>query len=156
MPRAAVREITVAAPRGSVKVEQNTKLRILTAPVDGVVQQLAVHTIGGLVTPAQGLLVVEPPRAARNRGNGVEPRYLLQIPNLRPGHLESEIFGTGAPRLSTGMRDNRPACAMAMSGAGRTDRPHAGKFCRLASRRQTRIPKHSPTAAQLTSTTSSR
>jgi hemolysin D len=32
----------------------------LTAPVDGVVQQLAVHTVGGVVTPAQALAVVVP------------------------------------------------------------------------------------------------
>lgn len=32
----------------------------LTAPIEGVVQQLAVHTIGGVVTPAQQLLVVVP------------------------------------------------------------------------------------------------
>ncbi len=43
-----------------VKAEQRTKLQVLTAPVDGVVQQLAVHTIGGVVTPAQALLVVVP------------------------------------------------------------------------------------------------
>lgn len=43
-----------------VKAEQRTKLQALTAPVDGVVQQLAIHTIGGVVTPAQSLLVVVP------------------------------------------------------------------------------------------------
>jgi hemolysin D len=43
-----------------VKAEQRTKFQLLTAPVDGVVQQLAVHTIGGVVTPAQSLLVVVP------------------------------------------------------------------------------------------------
>ncbi|MGE5773233.1 MAG: HlyD family type I secretion periplasmic adaptor subunit [Hyphomicrobiales bacterium] len=43
-----------------VKAEQKTKLQLLTAPVDGVVQQLAIHTIGGVVTPAQSLLVVVP------------------------------------------------------------------------------------------------
>jgi hemolysin D len=32
----------------------------LTAPVDGVVQQLVIHTVGGVVTPAQSLLVVVP------------------------------------------------------------------------------------------------
>jgi hemolysin D len=41
-----------------IKAEQKTKLQILTAPVDGVVQQLAVHTIGGVVTPAQTLAAV--------------------------------------------------------------------------------------------------
>ena len=42
------------------KAEERTKLRFLTAPVDGVVQQLSVHTIGGVVTPAQQLAVVVP------------------------------------------------------------------------------------------------
>jgi hemolysin D len=42
------------------KAEQRTKLQLLTAPVAGVVQQLAVHTVGGVVTPAQTLLVIVP------------------------------------------------------------------------------------------------
>jgi hemolysin D len=43
-----------------IKAEQKTKLQQLTAPVDGVVQQLAIHTVGGVVTPAQSLLVIVP------------------------------------------------------------------------------------------------
>ena len=43
-----------------IRAEQKTKLQELTAPEDGVVQQLAVHTVGGVVTPAQTLLVVVP------------------------------------------------------------------------------------------------
>ena len=43
-----------------IKAEQRTRLQQLSAPVDGVVQQLAIHTIGGVVTPAQPLLVVVP------------------------------------------------------------------------------------------------
>jgi hemolysin D len=46
-----------------IKAEQRTKLQRLTAPVDGVVQQLAVHTVGGVVTPAQALAVVVPSQA---------------------------------------------------------------------------------------------
>ena len=42
------------------RAEQRTKLQILTAPVDGIVQQLSVHTVGGVVTPAQQLAVVVP------------------------------------------------------------------------------------------------
>ena len=51
-----------AAGLGSdlAKAEQRTKLQFLAAPVDGVVQQLAVHTVGGVVTPAQQLAVVVP------------------------------------------------------------------------------------------------
>ena len=43
-----------------IKAEQRTRLQLLTAPIDGVVQQLAVHTVGGVVTPAQGLLALVP------------------------------------------------------------------------------------------------
>jgi hemolysin D len=43
-----------------VKAAQHSKIQRLTAPVDGVVQQLAVHTLGGVVTPAQALLVIVP------------------------------------------------------------------------------------------------
>ena len=43
-----------------VKAEERTSLQTLKAPVDGVVQQLAIHTIGGVVTPAQALMVIVP------------------------------------------------------------------------------------------------
>ena len=43
-----------------IKAEQKTRLQLLTAPVDGVVQQLAIHTVGGVVTPAQPLMMVVP------------------------------------------------------------------------------------------------
>jgi hemolysin D len=42
------------------KAQQRTKLQLLTAPVSGVVQQLAAHTVGGVVTPAQTLMVIVP------------------------------------------------------------------------------------------------
>jgi hemolysin D len=43
-----------------LKSEQRSRLTQLTAPVAGTVQQLAVHTSGGVVTPAQVLLVIVP------------------------------------------------------------------------------------------------
>jgi hemolysin D len=43
-----------------VKAQRRTQLQKLVAPVAGTVQQLSVHTIGGVVTPAQVLLVVVP------------------------------------------------------------------------------------------------
>ncbi|MCC2640055.1 MAG: putative Type secretion rane fusion protein HlyD [Nitrospira sp.] len=42
------------------KAEQKTELQKLVSPIDGVVQQLVVHTVGGVVTPAQPLLIVVP------------------------------------------------------------------------------------------------
>jgi hemolysin D len=49
-----------SAAQEVVKADRRTKLQRLTAPVDGVVQQLAVHTVGGVVTPAQALAVLVP------------------------------------------------------------------------------------------------
>ncbi len=43
-----------------IKADQRGRLMTLTAPVDGIVQQLAVHTVGGVVTPAQPLMVIVP------------------------------------------------------------------------------------------------
>jgi hemolysin D len=43
-----------------IKAHKRAVLQLITAPVDGVVQQLAVHTVGGIVTPAQPLLVIVP------------------------------------------------------------------------------------------------
>ena len=42
------------------KAEQRDHLMHLTTPVDGTVQQLAIHTVGGVVTAAQPLMVIVP------------------------------------------------------------------------------------------------
>lgn len=43
-----------------IKAQSRGRLMTLTAPIDGTVQQLAIHTVGGVVTPAQALMVVVP------------------------------------------------------------------------------------------------
>lgn len=43
-----------------VKAQTKSSQTQLRAPVDGVVEQLVVHTVGGVVTPAQRLLMVVP------------------------------------------------------------------------------------------------
>lgn len=42
------------------KSQQKINAQYLTAPIAGTVQQLAIHTVGGVVTPAQVLLVLVP------------------------------------------------------------------------------------------------
>jgi hemolysin D len=70
-----------------IKAEQRSKLQQLVASVDGVVQQLSVHTLGGVVTPAQPLLVLVP----------VESRLEIEamVPNTEIGFVrvgqEAEI-----------------------------------------------------------------
>lgn len=43
-----------------LKAQARGRLMTLTAPVAGTVQQLAVHTVGGVVTPAQPLMAIVP------------------------------------------------------------------------------------------------
>jgi hemolysin D len=45
------------------KTEQRSRLTRITSPVAGTVQQVAVHTDGGVVTPAQVLMIVVPKEA---------------------------------------------------------------------------------------------
>jgi hemolysin D len=64
------------------RTTQRNALMQLHAPVSGTVQQLAVHTIGGVVTPAQPLLFVVP----KNEPLEVEATVLNQdIGFVRPG-----------------------------------------------------------------------
>jgi hemolysin D len=55
-----------ASQRATASEQELIKARIrnrqmtLVAPVDGTIQQLAVHTVGGVVTPAQPLMIVVP------------------------------------------------------------------------------------------------
>jgi hemolysin D len=65
-----------------IKADQRTKLQYLTAPVDGVVQQLAIHTIGGVVTPAQALAVIVP------QGSHIEVEAI--VANRDIGFVEAE------------------------------------------------------------------
>ncbi|MCW2285376.1 hemolysin D [Rhodoblastus acidophilus] len=44
----------------ALKAERRAGLQKLAAPVDGVVQQLAAHTVGGVVSPAETLAVIVP------------------------------------------------------------------------------------------------
>jgi len=43
-----------------IKAEGRVRQSTLKAPIDGTVQQLAVHTVGGVVTPAEALLSIAP------------------------------------------------------------------------------------------------
>ena len=47
----------------AIKAQQRERQQILIAPVSGTVQQLAIHTIGGVVTPAQELMKIVPKQA---------------------------------------------------------------------------------------------
>jgi hemolysin D len=68
--KAAVTELAEAEDRSSVaaselrKSERRREFQQLRSPVNGTVQQLAVNTVGGVVQPAQPLMVIVPAEAA--------------------------------------------------------------------------------------------
>ena len=49
-----------ALTQEGIKAETRSRRMTLTAPVDGTVQQVAIHTEGGVVTEAQALMIVVP------------------------------------------------------------------------------------------------
>jgi hemolysin D len=64
--RARLGELTIAEGKAAglaqdvVKASKRSHLQLLQAPEDGIVQQLAVYTLGGVVTAAQPLLELVP------------------------------------------------------------------------------------------------
>jgi len=52
--------VASGARQDAARANSHSRLRKLTAPVDGTVQQLMVHTIGGVVPAAQPLMLIVP------------------------------------------------------------------------------------------------
>jgi hemolysin D len=86
-----------------VKAEQRTGLQTLTAPIDGVVQQLAVHTVGGVVTPAQQLMVVVPREHQLEVEAWVENKDIGFVKPDQPVEIKVETF----PFTRYGLIDGR-------------------------------------------------
>jgi len=54
------RRVAAASRQDALRADSHSRLLKLTAPVDGTVQQLTVHTVGGVVPAAQPLMLVVP------------------------------------------------------------------------------------------------
>lgn len=91
-----------------VKAQQRERQQVLRAPIDGVVQQLSVTTVGGVVTPAQPLLTVVPDNTpleveaqVLNRDIGqlaVGQRVVAKVETFdftRWGYIEGEVLWVG-------------------------------------------------------------
>ena len=75
-----------------VKTGKREGLMRLTAPVDGIVQQLAVHTEGGVVTAAQPLLVVAPKDYQAEVEVALENRDVGFVKRDQRGEIKVETF----------------------------------------------------------------
>jgi len=78
--------------QGLIKAEEKVRLQVLTASVDGVVQQLAVHTIGGVVTPAQTLLVLVPQESYLEVEAMVSNRDIGFVQVGQPAEIKVDTF----------------------------------------------------------------
>ena len=74
------------------KTGQKAELQKLVSPIDGVVQQLAVHTVGGVVTPAQPLLMVVPQDHPVEVEAQLENRDIGFVREGQPVELKIETF----------------------------------------------------------------
>lgn len=102
-----------AARQELVKAEQRRELQVLKAPIGGVVQQLAVSTIGGVVTAAQPLMTIVPHDAALeveaqvlNRDIGqlrVGQRVITKVETFdftRYGYIEGRVQWVGTDAIA--------------------------------------------------------
>lgn len=64
----------------------------LVSPIDGVVQQLVVHTVGGIVTPAQQLMVIAPQEGGLEIEAWVENKDIGFISENQEAEIKIESF----------------------------------------------------------------
>ena len=97
-----------AAEQEFIKVSQRLALQTLRSPIDGVIQQLAVTTVGGVVTAAQPLMTIVPADTpleleaqVMNRDIGhvrVGQRVINKVETFdftRYGYIEGEVLWVG-------------------------------------------------------------
>jgi hemolysin D len=74
------------------KTEQRSRLTQLTAPVAGTVQQVAIHTQGGVVTPAQVLMVIVPKDAQVTAEVVIDNKDIGFVTAGQPAAIKLETF----------------------------------------------------------------
>jgi hemolysin D len=89
---ASTRDNISALSQELIKAQQRTSEQRLIAPVSGVVQQLAVHTIGGVVTPAQNLMVIVPQEHALEVEAAVENQDIGFVHDGQKAEIKVETF----------------------------------------------------------------
>jgi len=75
-----------------VKADEKMEERLLRAPVDGTVQQLALHTIGGVVTPAQQLMMIVPVGSYLEAEAMVSNRDIGFVSPGQPAEIKIDTF----------------------------------------------------------------
>jgi hemolysin D len=97
--RKAAQDTRTEASRQAAAAQQEVRkgrvrgdLLRLTAPVDGTVQQLAVHTVGGVVAPAQPLMQIVPTQTTVEMEAFIENRDVGFVREGQTARLKIDTF----------------------------------------------------------------
>jgi hemolysin D len=109
----AALHIIATARQDARRAEVHGELLKLVAPVDGTVQQLAVHTVGGVVPSAQALMQVVPRQGRVEMEAFLENRDVGFVREGQPAAVKIDTFdyaryGTVAARVIHVSRDAIP------------------------------------------------
>ncbi len=74
------------------KARSRLQAQTLVAPVDGVVQQLAVHNIGAIVTPAQELMIIVPRNERLEIEAVLENKDIGFVKTGQPAEIKIDAF----------------------------------------------------------------
>jgi hemolysin D len=74
------------------KANQRKRQQELYAPVTGTVQQLAIHTVGGVVTPAQELMKIVPDEAALQAEVTLQNKDIGFVMEGQPAEVKIDAF----------------------------------------------------------------
>ena len=133
---AAVRERMIVLREDLRQAREHRARHTLRSPVDGVVQDLAVHTENGMVEPGARLMVIVPGNAGvrveafvANTDIGfVKPgqRVTLKVATFdfrRYGAIEGTVSHVGKDAVNAGAPGGAPAPGNVAAGAGSTTAP---------------------------------
>jgi hemolysin D len=109
-----------------IQARQHHDLQTLTSPVAGTVQQLAVHTVGGVVTPAQQLMVIVPEDAHLEVEAMVPNRDIGFVHEGQPVEIKVDTFNFTKYGLLHGTVLNVSQDAIPRDKPVDTSRPDAG------------------------------
>lgn len=85
-------KLATASDHEARRVMAHSDLLKLTAPVDGTVQQLAVHTVGGVVQAAQPLMIIVPKQDQLEIEAFVENKDIGFVQQGQPAQVKVETF----------------------------------------------------------------
>ena len=98
------------------KAEQRSVRRRLVSPIEGSIQRLAVHTIGGVVTQAQELMVVVPKDSELEIEAWVENKDIAFVATGQPAEIKIETLPFTKYGLVDGRVEHVAADALTQAG----------------------------------------